>query len=88
VGAGLQFFNGEELGSGTRHDERERVLWGRGREAGENFFAAFIGEEKFPAEAIAIVKARRRGRGNFQAVAGSADESAAADVALNEAFGF
>jgi len=61
VGTGLQFFNGEKLGSGARHDERERVLGGRGGEAGENFFAAFIGEEEFPAEAIAIVRGGRWG---------------------------
>jgi len=55
VGAGLQFFNGEKFGSGARHDERKRVLGSSGGKAGENFFAAFIGEEEFPAEAIAIV---------------------------------
>jgi len=88
VGADPQFFNGEKFGSGAGHDEGERVLWSRGGEAGEDFFAAFIGEEKFPAEAIAIVEGGRWGRRNFQAVAIGADEGAAADVALDEAFGF
>ncbi len=88
MGTGLQFFNGEKLGSGARHHEGERILWSRGGKAGENFFAAFIGEEKFPAEAIANVKGGRWGRRNFQAVAIGADESAASDVALDEAFGF
>jgi hypothetical protein len=88
VGAGLQFFHGEEFGSGARHDERERVLWSGSSEAGENFLAAFIGEEEFPAKAIATVDERRRGRRNLQAVAIGADEGAAANVALDEAFGF
>jgi hypothetical protein len=88
VGAGLQFFHGEEFGSGARHDERERVLGSRSGEAGENLFAAFIGEEEFPPEAIAIVEGRRRGRRNLQAVAIGADKSAAANMALDEALGF
>jgi len=88
VGAGLQFFHGKEFGSGARHDERESVLWSRGGEAGKDLFAAFIGEEKFPAEAIAIVQDGRGRRRDFQAVAIGADKSAAADVALDEAFGF
>ncbi len=88
VRAGLQFFHGEKLGSGARHDEGERVLWSRSGEAGENFFAAFIGEEKFPAKAIAIVEGRWRGRRNLQAIAIGADKSAAANMALNEALGF
>ena len=88
VGAGLQFLHGEKFGSGARHDEGERVLRSRGGETGEDFFAAFIGEEKFPAEAIAIVEDCGGGRRNFQAVAIGADEGAAADVALDEAFGF
>ena len=88
VGAGLQFFHGEKFGSRARHDEGERILWSRSGEAGENFLAAFIGEEKFPAKAIAIVEERRRGRRNLQAVAIGADERAAADMALDEAFGF
>jgi hypothetical protein len=88
VGAGLQFFHGEKFGCRTRHNEGEHVLWSRGGEAGENFFAAFIGEEKFPAKAIAIVEERRRGRRDFQAVAIGADKSAAAHMALDEALGF
>ena len=88
VRAGLQFLHGEKFGSGARHNEGERVLWSRGGETGEDFFAAFIGEEKFPAEAIAIVEDGGGGRRNFQAVAIGADESAAADVALDQAFGF
>jgi len=84
----LQFFHREKFGSGARHDERERVLWSRGGEAGKNLFAAFIGEEKFPAETIAVVEDGRRWRRDFQAVAIGADKSAAADVALDEAFGF
>jgi hypothetical protein len=88
MGAGLQFFHGEKFGSGARHDEGERVLRSRSSEAGEDFFAAFIGEEKFPAEAIAIVEDRQRGRRNFQAVAIGADKGTAADVALDEALGF
>jgi hypothetical protein len=88
VGAGLQFFHRKKFGGGARHDERERVLRSRSGEAGEDFFAAFIGEEEFPAEAIAIAEDRRRGRRNFQAVAIGADESAAADVTLDETLGF
>ncbi|HYW85136.1 MAG TPA: hypothetical protein VFB30_17875, partial [Spirochaetia bacterium] len=88
VSAGLQLFHREEFGSGAGHDKRESVLGSRSGEAGEDFFAAFIGEEEFPAEAIAVVEERRRGRGDFQAVAIGADEGAAADVALDEAFGF
>jgi hypothetical protein len=84
----LQFFHGEELGSGARHDERERVFGSRSGEAGENFLAAFIGEEKFPAEAIGIVEERRRGRRDLQAVAIGADKSATADMALDEALRF
>jgi len=88
VSAGLQFFDGEEFGSGACQDEGERVVWSGGSEASEDFFAAFIGEEEFPAEAIAIVENGRRGRRDFQAVAIGADEGAAADVSLDEAFGF
>jgi len=88
MSAGLQFLDGEEFGSGTGHDERERVFWGGGGESGEDFFAAFIGEEKFPTEAIAVMEDGRRGRRDFQAIAIGADKSAAADVTLDEAFGF
>jgi len=88
VSAGLQLFHREEFGSGAGHDKRESVLGSRSGEAGEDFFAAFIGEEEFPAEAIAIVRGGRWGRRDFQAVAIGADESAASDVALDEAFGF
>jgi hypothetical protein len=88
VSAGLQFFDGEEFGSGARHDEGERIVWSRGGEAGEDFFAAFIGEKEFPAEAIATVEDGRRRRGDLQAIAIGADEGAAANVSLDEAFGF
>jgi len=88
VGTGLQFFHREEFGSRTGHDERESVLWSRSSETGKDFFAAFIGEKEFPAQAIAIVKDGRRWRRNLQAAAVGANKSAAADVALDEAFGF
>jgi hypothetical protein len=88
VGAALQFLHGKKFGSRARHDEGDRVFGSRSGEAGEDFFTAFIGEEKFPAEAITTVDERRRGRRDFQAVAIGADEGAAADVALDEAFGF
>jgi hypothetical protein len=88
VSTSLQFIDGEELGGGARHDERERVLRSRGGEACEDFFATLIGEEEFPAEAIATVENRRRGRRNFQAVAIGANEGTAAHVALDEPLGF
>ncbi len=88
MGAGLEFFHGKKFGRGTSHDKRERVFGSFGGKAREDFFAAFIGEEKFPTQAVVAVQRRRRGRRDFQAVAIALDEGAATDVPLNEAFGF
>ena len=68
---------------------KERASSGAaGGEAAEDFVAALVGEEEFPADAVVAVEDGGRGRRDFQAVAVAADEGAAADVALDQAFGF
>ena len=86
--AGRQFFDGEKFLGGPRHDERKSFSRRSGSEAAEHFFAAFVGEEQFPANAAIAIEHRRRGRSDFKAVAIAANVCAAADVALDQAFGF
>jgi hypothetical protein len=57
-----------------------------GGETGEDFVAAFVGEEEFPAEAIVAIERRRR-RADLQTIAIAANERAAANVPLDKAFG-
>jgi hypothetical protein len=60
-----------------------------GCETGEDFLAALIREQKFPTEAVGVaIKCRRSRRSDFEAVAVTPNEGAAADVALDEALGF
>ena len=48
----MQFLHREEFLGGTRHDKGKRIGGADGGEASEDFVAAFVGEEEFPAKAV------------------------------------
>jgi hypothetical protein len=82
----LEFLDRKELWVGARHHKIKSVLRSIGGEAREDFIAALVGKKKLPAEAIMAIEGRRR-RGDLQTVAIAANESAAANVSLDKAFG-
>ena len=47
---------GKNSCGGARHYERERIFGGAGGEAAEDFVAALVGEQEFPADAVVAVQ--------------------------------
>jgi len=87
VDACLQILDGEEFLRGARHDKRNGVLWRSSGQAAQDFFAAFVGKEQFPANAARAIEHWRRGRRDAQAVTIAANKRAAPNVSLNQPLG-
>ena len=79
---------GKNSSAGPSHYEGKRIFRSGRGEAAKGFVAALVGEEEFPANAMVTVEDGGRRRSDFEAIAVAADEGAAADVSLDQAFGF
>ena len=88
VYANLQLVNGEKFRRGTRHHERQSISRHPRGQPAQYLFSAFIGKQQFPTNASVATQHRRSRRRDFQAVAISLDERAAAHVPLNQPFRF
>ena len=88
VHASLEFFDRKELLCRAGHHKRKCIFRNIGSETAEDFFAAFIGKEQFPADAPVSIQNWRCRRGDLQAVTVSLNERTASHVALNETFRF